>query len=151
MGEQLARLIVMMGLPGSGKSTYAQHLQERGWTRLCPDDIRMCLHNESFHAPAEPFVWATAELAARSLLLSGHRVVIDACNVSAKRRAQWLSVAGAFGLEAEMVVMDTPRDRCKQLNEGRTPEIPDSVVDRMAANWEEPYESGLVVLERSAA
>ena len=33
----------MVGLPRSGKTTYARGLQEAGWTRVAPDDVRLAL------------------------------------------------------------------------------------------------------------
>ncbi len=39
-GPRGARLALMVGLPRSGKSTYARVLQETGWVRIEPDAFR---------------------------------------------------------------------------------------------------------------
>ena len=75
-----ARLAIMCGLPKSGKTTHARGLQEAGWVRACPDDVRRALHGRGHHPPAEPLVWANAELTVSALLLGGHSVVVDATN-----------------------------------------------------------------------
>jgi hypothetical protein len=71
-----ARLAITCGLPKSGKTTYARGLQEAWWVRLCPDKIRQALHGRGHYPPAEPLVWANAELTVRALLLIGHAVVV---------------------------------------------------------------------------
>lgn len=82
-------LIVMVGLPRSGKSTWAM---ERPYPIVNPDSIRLALHGQPFYGPAEPLVWAHARLMVRSLFLAGHqRVVLDATNTTRKRRDEWQS------------------------------------------------------------
>jgi predicted kinase len=71
-------LIMTVGLPRSGKSTWAI---AQGHPVVCPDAIRLALHGQPFIATAEPVVWATAKLMVASLFEAGHGVVIlDATN-----------------------------------------------------------------------
>lgn len=80
-------LIVTIGYPRSGKSTWAR---ATGFPIVCPDAIRLGLHGKAFIKEAEPFVWVTAKLMVKALFLAGHQtVVLDACNVDPKRRAEW--------------------------------------------------------------
>src|SRR5258706_417694 len=52
-------LIVMVGLPWSGKSTWAR--EQGNWPIVCPDEIRFALHGQRFIAEAEPWVWTIAK------------------------------------------------------------------------------------------
>lgn len=80
-------LIVMVGLPYSGKSTWAR---KTGLPIVCPDAIREAMHGQRFFGPAEPLVWATARLMVRSLFMAGHtEVILDATSVTRKRRDNW--------------------------------------------------------------
>ena len=135
----------MVGLPRSGKSTYARALQAHGWVRVSPDDFRLALHGRAFHAPAEPTVWASAELAVRALLIGGHRVVVDATNATRRRRAPWIAMARALGVPVEAFVLPTSAEECHRRNEAGERPVPPEVVDRMAGAWEAVTEEGVAV------
>lgn len=140
-----ARLALMCGLPKSGKTTYARRLQGRGWVRVCPDEIRRALHGRGHYPPAEPVVWANAELSVRALLIGGHRVVLDATNTTRHRRAPWLRLARELGVPACAYVLRTPKEECHRRNERSEEPVPPEVIDRMARQWEEVTEDGLEV------
>lgn len=87
MAEHERILIVTVGLPRSGKSTWAKR---QTFPVVNPDAIRLALHGQRFYGPAEPFVWATAKLMVRSLFGAAHRkVIVDATNCTRKRRDEW--------------------------------------------------------------
>lgn len=125
-------LVLMIGLPRSGKSTWARG---RGWPIVNPDSIRLALHGQRFYAPAEPMVWALAQLMVEALFRAGNDIVIlDATNITAKQREMW---AGR-GWDVTVRVMHTSPQECKRRAkaEGDTEIIP--VIDRMAAEWDLP-------------
>lgn len=138
-------MIVLCGLPLSGKSTHAETLKQDGWAVVCPDDVRLALHGREYHRPAEPVVWAVADLMARALLMGGHSVAIDATNTTRKRRAPWISIAHEFDIEPTAVVMDAPASTCKDraFAAGKKHMVP--VIDRMAGQWEPIEEEGIRV------
>lgn len=140
-----ARLAIMVGLPRSGKSTYAKALQEAGWTRITPDEFRLALHGQPYYPPAEPLVWAAVELAVRALLRGGHAVVVDATNTTRRRRAGWLKIAEDLGLALEAFVLDTTLDTCHERNLQSRRVIPPEVLDRMAEAFEEVIEEGIAL------
>lgn len=82
-------LIATVGLPRSGKSTWAR---TQAYPIVCPDEIRTALHGHRFAAEAEPFVWAIVRVMIRALFGAGHQfVILDACNSTRKRRDEWVS------------------------------------------------------------
>ncbi len=135
----------MCGLPKSGKSTYARGLQQAGWVRICPDEIRLVLHGRGHHPPAEPVVWANAQLAVRALLLGGHRVVVDATNVIKKWREPWIGIARDAGVRLEAFVLETPAKICHERNRASDDPVPEEVIDRMAERWEPVDEEGILI------
>ena len=102
-------LIMMVGLPRSGKSTWARNMMEsKGWPIVNPDSIRLSLHGQRFVASAEPFVWAIARVMVESLFTAGHtRVILDATNTVAAHRRQW---NGSWRLAHK--VIDTSASEC---------------------------------------
>ena len=126
----------MVGLPRSGKSTYARALQEAGYVRLTPDDFRLAIHGRPYHAPAEQLVWAVVDASARALLISGHAVVVDATNTTRRRRAGWLRIARELEVPVEAFVMATSAEECRERNRTALRPIPEEVIDRMAEGWE---------------
>lgn len=80
-------LIVTVGLPRSGKTTWAR---KRGYPIVNPDSIRLAMHSQRFAERAEPLVWAVAVYMVRALFLAGHdTVIVDGCHVTGKRRDFW--------------------------------------------------------------
>lgn len=85
------RLIATVGFPRSGKTTWAR---QQGHPIVNPDSIRLAIHGNRFIGLAEPFVWAVAKTMVRALFLAGHEtVILDATNISRKRREEWKSSA----------------------------------------------------------
>ena len=127
-------LLLMVGLPRSGKSTKAGELSVQFNAPIVnPDSIRVALHGQRFAPQAEPFVWPIARLMVRALFYAGHEVVIvDATNATRKRRDEWQSAEW----KRSFVTIETPKEVCleRAAAEGDTEIVP--VIERMAATWE---------------
>jgi predicted kinase len=119
-------LICTVGLPRSGKSTWAR---SSGLPIVCPDAIRLSIHGQAFFSPAEPLVWAIAHIMVSSLFKAGHEtVVLDATNVTVTRRNEWRKDAE----EVVYKIFDTPPAECVHRAKagGREDLVP--VIKRMA-------------------
>lgn len=82
-------LILTIGLPRSGKSSWAQ---QQGIPMVNPDSIRLALHGERFIEDIEPMVWCLAKYFVKSLFIAGHdTVILDATNLTKERRDFWES------------------------------------------------------------
>lgn len=125
-------LILTVGLPRSGKSTWAK---DQGIPVVNPDAIRLALHGQAFIQQTEPFVWLMAKYMVQSLFLAGHdKVILDACNGTRKRRDEWRSRAW----DLKFQVFDTPKEVCieRAKEGGREDLIP--VIEYMDRLWESP-------------
>lgn len=123
-------LIAMVGLPRSGKSTWAKRA---GHPIVSPDAIRLALHGQRFIAEAEPFVWATAKAMVRALFLAGHAaVILDATNNTRKRRDEWKS----RDWETVFKVIDTTEDTCLNRATAEGDEYIIETIKRMSAEHE---------------
>jgi len=135
-------MVIMVGLPKSGKTTRArEQYQQHGYARICPDDLRMALYGQRFIATMERFVWAIAETMCRALLSGGHNVVIDATNLTLEGRKRWLLLAHECKTQVTIEIMDTPLDQCLARNaQEKNPEdrVPPSVITEMITQFEQP-------------
>jgi predicted kinase len=126
------KLIVMVGLPRSGKSTWIK-TNMGGVPIVCPDAIRLALHGQRFITLAEPFVWAIAHVMVRALFLSGHeRVVVDGCHTTRKRRDAW------YGPEWQTWFkwIDTPELTCLDRAQSENDDEIIPIIQKMAAEFE---------------
>ncbi len=129
----MKRLILTVGLPYSGKSTWAR---QQKWPIVCPDEIRRALHGERYIQRAEPFVWAIAHIMVRALFLAGHdTVILDACNTTAKRRIEWTDEDWAVHYQPFPADLRTCIRRAREADDGAI--IP--VIERMADQLEWPW------------
>ena len=125
-------LILTVGLPYSGKSTWAR---KQGYPIVCPDAIRYALHGERFLPAAEPMVWAVAKYMVRALFGAGHdTVILDATNTTEERREEWATGDWAVACH----VIDTPADECIRRAKAAGDEEILPIIDRMAERWEPP-------------
>jgi len=131
------KLGIMCGIPLSGKSTYAKVLQSEGWVRVSLDDLRLALHGQIYKAEAETKVWESAELMVRTLLKSGHNVIVDTTNRTRERRKRWRRVAKEFGLMLEIYQVETDYETCKARNKVLN-RLSQDMLKQIHKNYQEP-------------
>jgi len=130
------RLIVLIGLPGSGKSTWAG---QQGLNPLSSDLIRHILSDDDNNQTIHGEVFATLRyLLKRRIELKQPVTCIDATNLTPKERRPYIATAQFYGCTAEAVYFDTPAAVCKQHNRNRVRQVPDEVIDSMAARLRPP-------------
>ena len=136
-------LVVTVGLPRAGKSTWAR---EQGHPVVNPDAIRLAIHGHAFIDLAEPWVWATAKAMVRSLFGAGHKtVILDATNVTHKRRVEWVGTEW----DTAFKVFDAPEEECvRRAHETQRGGLVPTI-GRMAAQWE-PLRPGDPIYQEAA-
>lgn len=100
-------LVLMAGLPGSGKSTFARRLaQATGATVLESDALRSQLFEAPTHDGTESRALFAALFDVAGLLLrAGHTVIIDATNLKRSDRSPARELATATG--ARLIIVQT--------------------------------------------
>ncbi len=143
---QVIELGFTVGLPLSGKTTFARILSEKkGHVIVCPDTVRYALHGKQFIGLAEPFVWAIAQTMVRTLLMEGHSVIVDATNTTKKRRKMWIDIAKEQNVNYQAYVIYATREECHERN-AQINRLDRSIIDRMADQWEEPTKDEIGML-----
>ena len=78
----MPELLMLKGLPGSGKSTYAKSL--KGYKRVNMDDLRRMLDDGKYTKANEKLVQQMRYILIGEILLEGHNVVVDDTNFAEK-------------------------------------------------------------------
>lgn len=146
----MPELILVIGLPGSGKSTWVRNnflydrLYRGGITMLSSDDVRKQLFKDENDQTHNEEVFQYIKDTAVSKLELGHKVIIDATNLTRKSRKaitdyveQKISGFYDFGY-IRFVVIATPYFKCLENNRKRSRQVPEEVITRMYKYFEFP-------------
>jgi predicted kinase len=126
-------LIVLCGLPGSGKSTYAKYLTESGhFECVSTDQIRKELYgSESIQGDGEK-VFNTAFFHLKSCGLIKKNCIFDATNMTPRARKRVIQECRNYYDLMICKYINTPLDVCLYRNSQRERVVPKEVILRMA-------------------
>ena len=131
---------MMVGLVGSGKSTYAKQLAEETNAIICSSDaIREELCGDENSQDNNEEVFKILHSRIKENLKNGKNVIYDATNINSKRRRAFLSELRRIPCVKKCIIMATPFDDCCEQNNLRNRVVPYEVIERMYKNWNTPY------------
>lgn len=132
-------LAVMIGISGSGKSTYANGLKTSLNAQLVETDaIRVELTGNAEDQSQNYRVFEVAKRRVDNLLSQGINAIIDATSVSVKDRKDWIDIGKKNNAEVRAYFVDTPVDLAKARNRKRERKVPEEVIDRQASRLQPP-------------
>lgn len=136
MGVVRPRIIVLTGLPASGKSTW---VRQQGLPALSSDETRRLLTGSEENQTVHRLVFATVRYLLRQRVAAGAEVtVIDATSLTVRERRQWIRLAELLDARVEAVFFDTPLDVCLQRNRERARVVPEDAIRTMARRMTPP-------------
>lgn len=136
-------LIVLVGLPGSGKTTWTNEMIDRHGpglvSRLSRDALRTMLHRGAFSPDAESQVVAIEQQAARILLSqpgADHTVVVDDTNLKPATLVMWRGLAlNCSAYFQTLSFLDVPVNTCVERDARRSSPVGEDVIRQMDAGW----------------
>jgi predicted kinase len=130
------RIVVLVGLPGSGKSTW---LAQNGGGGISSDAVRMLLADDETDQTIHTQVFQTVRYILGQRLAIGRPVsYIDATNLTPEERRPYIEIARAHGCEIDAVFFDVPLQVCLERNARRQRVVPPEALAKMAAKLVPP-------------
>ncbi|MBI1955753.1 MAG: ATP-binding protein [Acidobacteria bacterium] len=130
------RVILAVGLPGSGKSAY---FARRGIQPLSSDTLRLWLLDDETDQSAQHWVFlALRSLLRIRLLLGRQRNYVDATNLTPQERRPYIRLAARYGYQVQAIYFDIPMEVCQRRNRRRHRKVPDKAMEKMARKLTPP-------------
>ena len=145
-------LYITVGLPGSGKSTYVKNfIKNKDIEYLSSDSLRAVYGKSEEDQTVTPLVFGHIKRKVDEFLKDDKNVLVDATSVNRKERSDYINTAKKYGAKVVVIVFKMDRqgliDRNKKRGEEGGRVVPDWVIDKMLAKFEEPsYSEGIDVM-----
>jgi predicted kinase len=132
--------IMLVGLPGSSKSTWAEnHKEELNMIIHSSDAIREEFGDVNDQSKND-LVFKTLHSRIKEDLLNGKNVCYDATNLNRRKRMHFLcNELRNVPCKKVCVLFATPYEVCLKNNANRERKVPEDVIDRMYLNYESPW------------
>lgn len=144
--DKLPTFIMLIGLPGSGKSDYAKDLEQMMECDIHSSDTlrEEMFGDKNYQGTPKDKENLFNELHKRikGSLLKGNNAVYDATNLNKSRRIHFIKHE-LKNIECEKIciIMGTPYDVCLENNKKRSRIVPEDVIHKMYLNFQPPHKS----------
>jgi len=134
------KVIILRGLPASGKSTYARNLLDENpgaYKRLNKDELRVMLDNNHHTNHNEKFIEKVRDLMLIEALVDGKHVIVDDTNLSDRPVERIKNVIRKFNadhnqqVQVEIKEMNVSLDECLERDKSRDKKVGDEVILKM--------------------
>lgn len=155
-------VVLLCGLAGSGKTTYARELEARGYVRLSVDEEiwqRFGRHGVDYAAADYDALTAIARNAVDERLVAlvgqGHDVVLDSSLWQRARREELKRLVEGAGGQWRLIHLRVPddvlrerlRERSRRVDANSPFPVTDELLDRFRAGFEVPDGEGEEVVD----
>ncbi len=134
----MPKILLLKGLPASGKSTYAKGLADNGWIRVNKDELRSMLNNGKCNRVNEKLVLAIRNNTIIEAINSNRSVVVDDTNLAPVHRNVISDIAKKLGATFETKFFDAPVDECIKRDLAREKSVGRDVILKMYNRYLKP-------------
>lgn len=140
----MKELVLMMGIPGAGKSTYLNAVvsSSMGQVRISRDVIRFSMIGDGnyFSKENEVFNEYVNQIQAALDNPNIHKVYADATQISQASRKKVLTRLNLEGVNVSVYWKNTPLKLCLERNKKREPKeiVPESAIQKMYRSMQDP-------------
>lgn len=132
----MPELLMLQGLSGSGKSTYAKELVATGkgeWKRINKDLLRLMLDEGKWSRNREKSIISARNALASELLSNSYNVIIDDTNFAPIHEKVLREIAISHNADFHIKLIDTDLETCLERNRQRPQleQVPERVILEM--------------------
>ena len=136
----MKKVILLRGLPASGKSTYAKKMQDESpgmYKRINRDDMCMMLDNGQLSKPNEKFVKKLRDYLILKALEDGRHVIVDDLNLSSKNKTRIEQIVHEFNknnddnVQVEVREIEAPLATCLERDAKREKKVGAKVIRQL--------------------
>jgi len=130
------KLVITVGLPGSGKTTY---LAKLGVNAISSDEVRRLIADDPTNQSMNARIFAAIRYLVRQRIAAGRPVTyVDATHLTRWERRPYVQLAERYGCKLEALYFDVPVEVCMRRNRRRRRIVPDEAIQRMARRLQPP-------------
>lgn len=132
----MTSLIILCGIPGSGKTTISEQLSVQYNAKLYHYDEFVKQFTYADKGKTHSYLYKTVA----SDLLNNHNVVIDDLHTRLEWRRELLDALKDVSCTKILVVVNTPLEECLRRNAKRSgsARLPDSIIEHLHKTYEPP-------------
>ena len=134
-------VILAIGLPGSGKSSW---FKRHSVVPLSSDMVRSLLFDDVREQRFQDLVFSNLRSMLKARLIAKRPMnYVDATNLTPQERQHWIKLAKDYQYEVHAIFFDVPLEVCLERHQRRDRVVPEDAMRRMAAKLKPPaFEEG---------
>ena len=127
-------ILLLKGLPASGKSTFAKELVKQGQgkiVRINKDDLRAMIHNSKFSKNREAVILQTRDTLINLFISQEKSIIIDDTNLNPVHEKEISNIAKEYNYTFLVKMFDVSLRECLKRNALRDNPVPDEIISKM--------------------
>jgi predicted kinase len=134
-------VIVLRGLPGAGKTTWAKSYQalHPHYKRISRDDLRDMVDDGARSEEREAFIRRVRDMLILEAVVHGFGVIVDGTHPTDGHITHICSLVASFNIPVRVQVFDTPVEECVRRDATRTHPVGADVIRALADKAQVTY------------